>query len=807
MIQLIGLWLETIPPMNLKIFLIAGFLFSSILAVNGQNAVINGKVTSADHKPLEFANVGIKGISKGSTTDRLGKFEIKNIQPGTYIIFASFVGAGKLEKSVSVAAGEVLTLDFNMSENSTELSEVVVSDQNSNRFYSDSAFSVAKLPLKDLENPQVYNSISSRLLKEQVVTNLNDAMKNATGVTRLWESTGRGGDGGEFYSMRGFAVQPTMVNGLPSVNNGSLDPSNVETVDVIKGPSGTLFGSSLISYGGLINITTKKPTDTFRGELGLITGSYGLNRLTGDINIPLTEQVSMRVNTAYQSQNTFQDAGERKSFFIAPSFKLKASERLTFLINTEFLNAESVNAPMIFLSRYSPISFTSIDLFEKNYGNSFTGNELGMRNSSYAIQAQAFYKLSNNWTSQTVLSRSFTKTDGYYQYLWDQSNGSDFLRYSSDRNGQTVTTDIQQNFIGQFNLGSMKNKLVAGLDFYSSDIFNGSTGYVENGIVSLTDASDTGILTRAGVDDLLKDSFEGNSTAKNQVMSAYVSDVLEVLPQFSVMASVRVDRFEGKTAYWSEDEVKSQTSVSPKFGFVYQPIKDKVSVFGNYMNGFLNVAPAQASDLDGSNPRMKTFDPEQANQYELGVKTNLYQEKISFTASYYNITVSNRVMTDPNNINDSFQGGEVSSQGFEVSVIATPVVGLNLVAGFSKNGAEVTKDNPENGYLGLRPEDAGPENLFNFWTSYTVSQGKLRGFGLGFGGNTASEYLTINRSNTGSFALPAYQVFNASLSYSGAQYLLALKVNNLTDQKYYSGWSTVTPQALRNVSLSLNYRF
>ncbi|WP_332913752.1 TonB-dependent receptor [Algoriphagus boritolerans] len=244
--------------MNRKpILLTLAFALITILS-HAQNAILKGQVTTADNQPLEFVNVGIKGQSKGATTDRYGRYEIKNVEAGTYTVFASFVGLEKQEASITISAGETATLNFSVKESSTDLSEVVVTDFSSNRFYSDSSFTVGKLPLRDLENPQVYHSISGRLLREQVATSMNDAMKNATGVTRLWESTGRGGDGAEYYSMRGFSIQPTLVNGMPNVNNSALDPANIETIDVVKGPSGTLFGSAVISYGGLINITTKK---------------------------------------------------------------------------------------------------------------------------------------------------------------------------------------------------------------------------------------------------------------------------------------------------------------------------------------------------------------------------------------------------------------------------------------------------------------------------------------------------------------------------------------------------------------------
>ena len=264
------------------------------------------------------------------------------------------------------------------------LKEVIV-NTNKFKYKREKSTTVSKMPLNNIENPQVYNTVTNELLKEQLVTNFNDALKNATGITRLWESTGRGGDGAEYFSMRGFAVQPTMINGLPGINNGSIDPANVDTIEVIKGPSGTLFGSSLISYGGLINTVTKKPYSSFGGEISYLSGSYGLDRITADVNLPLNKDVAVRINTAYQNENSFQDAGFGKSFFFAPSLSYKVNDKLSFLINTEFTSRNSANAPMLFLSRYSALSFDSMELFERNYKKSFTSNELYISNPTFSL--------------------------------------------------------------------------------------------------------------------------------------------------------------------------------------------------------------------------------------------------------------------------------------------------------------------------------------------------------------------------------------------------------------------------------------
>ncbi|UPQ79628.1 TonB-dependent receptor [Flavobacterium azooxidireducens] len=791
-------------------------LFMIIWNVSAQSGTISGTIKNNQNQPLENVNVVLKGTTIGTRTNLEGQFTLNNIQNGNHTVSISHIGFASKEITINLANFNDLGILI-LQENNQALEEIVLNGK-VNKYRREESTVVSKMPLKDIENPQVYNAIPSELLKEQVVTNFNDALKNATGVTRLWESTGRNGDGAEFYSMRGFAVQPTMTNGLPSLTNTTIDPINVDNIEVIKGPSGTLFGSSVISYGGLINVVTKKPYEQFGGEISYINGTYGSNRLTADINIPLKDKIAIRVNSAYTTEESFQDAGFSNAFFIAPSLKYEVSDKLTFLVNTEFYKNTSAKASMIFLSRYAPLSFDNMSLFEQNYKKSFTSNDLTMNNNSFNMQMQALYKLSENWTSQTVLSKSTTKTNGYYQYLWDSANGDEFTRFISKADGTFYTTDIQQNFIGDFKIGKMRNRLVAGLDYYNSRLINGGAGWIGYGTVSLVNGTDTNgvdlngdplqtVLTQPGVDNALAGSFGGNTEANQEVISAYVSDVLNITEKLSVMASLRLDYFDGKTSQYDAEETKSQVAISPKFGAVYQLIENKVSVFGNYMNGFQNVAPITVADLDGSNPRTKEFDPEQANQYELGLKTSLYKDVISASISYYNIQVKDRVITDPNNINNSIQGGEVESKGIEISLVANPIKGLNIITGFSKNNAEVTKETPGDGYLGLRPEEAGPETLVNFWANYMITSGQLKGFGIGFGGNYASEYKTLNRANIGTFELPSYTVLNSALSYDNSKFNVSLKLNNLLNEKYYSGWSTVTPQRLRSITAGVTYKF
>ena len=108
---------------------------------------------------------------------------------------------------------------------------------------------------------------------------------------------------------------------------------------------------------------------------------------------------------------------------------------------------------------------------------------------------------------------------------------------------------------------------------------------------------------------------------------------------------------------------------------------------------------------------------------------------------------------------------------------------------------------------GFSTQTAGPVDMANFWASYTLTSGEAKGLGIGFGGNYAGDNKVLNNSYNGTFILPAYTVLNTGLFYNHSKIRVAVNVNNLTNKKYWIGYSTANPQMLRQVIGSVVYKF
>ncbi|RKS25091.1 iron complex outermembrane receptor protein [Flavobacterium endophyticum] len=800
--------------------LLVSVFFSTISFA--QNGIVTGKIASTDNTPLESVTVTVNGTRFGTQTDSEGKFEIKNIKTGDYVLKVTFVGYTSKEVPFTIVENQTTALEnISLNNKNETLAEVVITG-NINRYTKSESNYVSKMPIKNLENSQVYSVVTKELMKDQLVVNQDEALKNIPGLYQLWASTGRVGDGGSYFSSRGFITQSLLRNGIAGKITNNVDASNLERLESVKGPSATLFGSLLTSYGGLINRVTKKPYDNFGGEISYQAGSYGLNRVTADINTPINDDNTalLRVNAAYNNANTFQDYGHTRSYFFAPSFSYQVNEKLSISIDAELSNVDASSMPLIYIpfgQTPNSLGLHSANDIKMNWKRSFVGDEFMMNTKTANIFAQANYQMSDNWKSQTVFSTSSNQSVGPQTWFYLLGN-NEMSRNVWNIDGRDNIIEFQQNFNGEFEIFGMKNRFLLGGDIYRSESKVGY-GYLPTffyfDTVNYAGANDNYYnFTPQAAEALFAQGTHYKTHSSLTTYSAYISDVINVTDRLILSAALRFDHYNNEgnfdPAANTTSGAFSQNALSPKFGAVYQIIKDQVSVFGNYQNSFRNIG-YQLADVNGM-PQLKAFDPEQANQFEAGVKINTFQNKVSATFSYYNIEVKDILRTGQL-ANTSVQDGNQTSKGFEAEITANPIPGLNFIIGYAFNNSKLNNANAD--VNGLRPETAGPENMVNYWISYSLQASKLKGLGFGFGGNYADKTFIYNRNPLSSgnsadvqtFSLPSYAVINAALYYDQPKYRLSLKVNNLTDELYFNGYTTINVQAPRTFMGSVSYKF
>ena len=128
-----------------------------------------------------------------------------------------------------------------------------VSLQGTKSFRTKKSETVARLPLENLENPTVYSVVPKELISETTAIDFNTAVATVPGVV---VNNGVNDSGNDIF-LRGFTSNASFRNGLAINPRTQTEISNIETIEVVKGPSGTLFGGTMAKYGGVVNIITK----------------------------------------------------------------------------------------------------------------------------------------------------------------------------------------------------------------------------------------------------------------------------------------------------------------------------------------------------------------------------------------------------------------------------------------------------------------------------------------------------------------------------------------------------------------------
>lgn len=783
-----------------------------------QSERIHGKVLVSEKLPIKNAILRLVNTSYQAKTNNQGDYYFENVAPGEYTLQVVLNDIELMQEKIRIEKDIYEIPTIFAPAQSNEIEGITVYAFSRNKFLNKDSISVSKMPLKNLENPQAYTSINQQILREQLTYDVSEVVKNVPGMVKMQGSPGRGsGDGSFYYSLRGFPTKISMVDGVPATTNGEIDPSDIERIEVIKGPSGTLYGGAVTSFGGLINLVTKKPKDYFGGEISYMLGSYNLNRATVDVYGPITEsrKTLFRLNAAYQYQNGFRDSEFRKSFFVSPTLSYQVNDRLKFSLGAQIYNYEGTNTPIIFLPRGRAFIAHTPDELGFDWKRSYSNNDMTLKAPSTNVKAEINYKISDNWTSQTLISRNYRKTEGLYQYQFirDKDNDAMLERTIQAQNSEAASTSVQQNFNGQFNIGKIKNKVLIGLDYLNQSINNNHSPItVYDKINGQADDPLYGLISK----DLALKKIQASSaplirtSTSSNIYGAYLSDALYITDRLITLLSLRVDYYESKGQLNLIKNERSgdfsQTALSPKVGVVYQIFKDHLSVYGNYMNGFSYTPPVTQPLADYSG----VMKPQKANQWEIGFKGNVWKNRLNFTAGYYDIQVDNiqrviEVIRDGKSFGATIQDGEQRSKGIEVEIIANPIQGLNIMTGYAYNDSKFVKAEPP--VDGRRPGSAGPANVFNSWVSYVLQSGSLQGLGFGFGVNRVGHQLSENKTTTGKFTFPAYTLVNASVSLEKEKYRIGFKMNNLGNVQYFAGQGVIVAQMPRNFVAEVSLKF
>jgi len=758
------------------------FLFSFLSVFAQQNhGKIKGIITTSDGDPAAGVNIILKNTKYGTVSNDDGTFEFNKVRANSYILQVSLTGYETSETALNVTENETTSINIPLKVSNKELKEVIISGPKS--IVSKKTDYVARMPLKNLENPQVYSVIHKELLQEQVAVDIRSAVQNSPGVVSI--SFPSGGVGVIF---RGFSTGVNSRNGMETASGrSSVDLGNVERIEVMKGPSGTLFGSSVSSFGGVVNLVTKKPFETPAAEISYTTGSYSLNRLTADINTPLNKDKSVlfRVNLAVNREKSFLDYGFNNTLLFAPSLTYKASEKLTINFDAELYN---VNNTRRTYNTYSATSgITNPNDLKIDYRKSMFHDDIDAKTKATKVFAQAEYEISENWKSTTVFSFVGEDVERSYQSYAVWSSPTQAARrvglWGPIYNNYT---NIQENLNGKFSTGSIKHKFLAGINYrlYSSAFSGGTTFTLDNIDVTTSFAP----IRRKAVDAGL--ALTTSAIADQKTFSVYACDVINFTDRLSAMLSLRVDNFDREKV--GTVEGYNQTALAPKLGLVYELVKDQVSVFGNYMNGFQNMQPVTQPDAS-----IFVVDPIYAVQYEGGIKAEAFNKKLTGSVSYYNITIDNATRLNAAGFTE--QDGKQVSKGFDFEIVAAPINGLTLIAGYGYNDNRIVK--ASDAAIEGNKATSSPENVVNFWSSYTF-QNKLKGLGLGFGANYVDKNF-FTADNT--FYIPSYTVYNASVYYDHSTWRVGLKFNNLSNERYWDFWGT--SQAPANILANLIIKF
>ncbi|MCL6751999.1 TonB-dependent siderophore receptor [Nostoc sp. CCCryo 231-06] len=531
--------------------------------------------------------------------------------------------------------------------------ELVVTGSQDSGYSVPDASTATKTDTPLLEVPQAIQVIPRQVIEDQKVQRVADVLRNVSGVTVQTDYAGT-----DSYTIRGFNTNANLRNGFRQDNfTGFTDTSTIERIEVLKGPASVLYGQ--LEPGGIVNYITKQPLNQPYYSATFSAGSYSYYRPEIDISGPLTPDNSTlyRFIAAYENSGGFRDFAFKELYTFAPSLSVKLGDRTNLDLQYEYVNLNQSydrGLPPIARSFDLPISF--------NFGEPTDRYELFANRVNVALD----HRFNQDWRFRSAVSVQTVDTA--------RSNFQP-VNFTNpfDADGQTVARRYnkvgdysreyswQNDLIGKFNTGSIGHELLLGVEFGRS-VF----GYPFQISYNVPSLDILNPVYGAVTPTTFEEGFEDERNTYR--VGLYFQDQVALLPNFKILLGGRLDfvNFKNESQPDIINGAEAQITeryyekFSPRIGLVYQPTKN-LSLYTSYTRAF---KPDEFAIAVGG----RLLEPETATQYEVGVKGELLDGKLTATLAAYEITKTNVATSDLNNLGSPFSiaAGEVKSRGIEL---------------------------------------------------------------------------------------------------------------------------------------------
>ena len=639
-----------------------------------------------------------------------------------------------------------------------------------------------------IEVPQSVQIIPRSLIEDEDINVLGDALVNVSGVTPTRS------DEVLFIPpiVRGFPAE-VYVDGLPifAGNQQAYDPDGlvgIEQIDVLKGPTATLYGGGLgTPLGGVINLESERPTATLGGYVELRGGSFSTWNPSADINVPLAPGIAARIAANYESDGSWIDKVHGRNSSLQPSLSIKIDDTTDLLLQGQFndrsnLEYSGLPADEALAGKLDRDAFPGSPISQPMTKND---NRMGTATLRHAFSDRVKLAVSGRYYSSNVdESGSFV----YPGLVPSDSVPPVYDVFPITMITRTDEATLDANLSAKVDMLGGTHELLGGVDYDRTSFYSAMGLFVSDspsGTINLARPTyDLSYVAQTPVNSIEDDHY--------QTTAAYVQDQATYGP-LHLTGALRVTslKFLESSDYGVANDT-TYTHLSPRIGATLD-IARGVDLFAGYATAFR--APFGYIGLQAPKP-------ESSSNVESGIKLALPETGLSGTVALFRQTHDNVATPDPDNVGFYVQSGRQRASGIEADLVWEPTPAFSLLGNYAHTD---TRDE------GIAPGDAlarVPKNSGRIAARYRLLHGPATGLSFG-AGITAFSSRELTLPNT--LSAPGYAAIDAQAAYDIGRFTLGVSVANLTgrrawDPYSYMGYPVLAPNQPRSAFVTLKVR-